>query len=74
MSATQQPSEYKEVYFDKYCDTCVHKDEEPLEDTPCDKCLTNTVNLYSHKPTEYEEKIELIRKQREELGRIKDKT
>lgn len=50
-----QPAEYKEVYYDQYCDRCKHKDEEPLEDTPCDTCLDTPVNLYSHKPVKFEE-------------------
>ena len=45
---------YEEVYFDKYCKTCKHvklKDNE----TPCDECLEEPVNLYSHKPVRWEE-------------------
>lgn len=49
------PSEQKEVYYDKYCSKCIHKDEEPLEDTPCDECLDHPVNWYSHKPVKFEE-------------------
>jgi len=49
-----QPSEYKEVYFDQYCDKCVHKEESDTDD-PCNECLTSPVNLYSHKPTKFEE-------------------
>lgn len=43
---------YKEVYFDQYCVTCKHKDT----DDPCDECLHNPVNLYSHKPVNWEKK------------------
>ena len=45
----------KEVYFDKYCKTCEH---EKLKETdhPCDACLTETVNTYSHKPVCWEDK------------------
>lgn len=46
---------YKEVYFDKYCSTCKYKDL-PEEEDPCDECLAETVNLYSHKPVKWEEK------------------
>lgn len=42
----------KEVYFDKYCETCEHADKHGWED-PCNECLTNFVNYNSHKPTEY---------------------
>ena len=55
MGETTQPNEYKEVYYDQYCHKCKHKNEEPLEDTPCDACLDTPVNLYSHKPVNFEE-------------------
>lgn len=45
---------YKEVYFDQYCKTCVSKDKKEYED-PCDECLSEPVNLYSHKPVNYKE-------------------
>lgn len=45
---------YKEVYFSMYCKTCRHFDKLD-SDTPCDECLENPVNLYSHKPIRYEE-------------------
>lgn len=42
---------YKEVYFDKYCLTCKYEDyDESKPESPCCECLTETVNLYSHKP------------------------
>ena len=44
-----------EVYFHKYCKTCVHKDENEAED-PCDECLANPVNSCSHKPVNWKEK------------------
>ena len=48
-------NEYKEVYFDKYCKTCKYeKTDEALD--PCDECLGEPVNLYSHKPIKWEEK------------------
>jgi len=46
---------YKEVYFDKYCKTCKHEKEKGYE-TPCEECLDNPTNLYSHKPVNWEEK------------------
>lgn len=46
---------YKEVYFDQYCHTCIHFDKPGYED-PCDDCLSEPVNVYSHKPTKYVEK------------------
>ena len=46
---------YKEVYFNKYCETCKFKDTKE-EDEPCDECLTYPVNTHSHKPINYEKK------------------
>ena len=44
---------YKEVYFDQYCKTCKHK-ELPEDKDPCDDCLNEPVNIYSHKPVKWE--------------------
>ena len=46
---------YKEVYFNQYCSECKHKDVNSEED-PCNECLTSPVNLYSHKPVNFEQK------------------
>lgn len=46
---------YKEVYFDQYCQFCKHEKLKEADD-PCDDCLAQTVNLYSHKPVYWEEK------------------
>ena len=43
---------YKAVYFDKYCKFFDLKQT----DYPCDECLSEPVNLYSHKPVKWEEK------------------
>ena len=48
--------DYKEVYFDKYCKSCEYENLSE-EDEPCDECLVNTVNLYSHKPVKWKEKL-----------------
>ena len=45
---------YKEVYFNEYCKSCEHKNKKE-DETPCDECLSNPVNLFSHKPVKYEE-------------------
>lgn len=45
----------KEVYFDQYCKTCEHSAKKEDED-PCDKCLNEPVNTYSHKPVYWKEK------------------
>lgn len=47
---------YKEVYFHEYCKTCKHRNKKETDD-PCDDCLNEPVNLYSHKPTKWKEKI-----------------
>lgn len=46
---------YKEVYFNQYCKTCKYADYNEDED-PCDECLAESVNLYSHKPIMWKEK------------------
>lgn len=46
---------YKEVRFDEYCKTCKFKNNTE-EDTPCDECLAEPANLYSHKPVKYVKK------------------
>lgn len=44
----------KEVRFDLYCQTCVHKDvPEGDPNGACFDCLENPVNTDSHKPTGY---------------------
>lgn len=43
---------FKEVYFDKYCKDCVNKEKEENE-SPCDECLDEPVNEYSHKPVRF---------------------
>ena len=48
-------TKFKEVDFHKYCETCEHKGLKEHED-PCDECLQNTVNEYSHKPVNWKEK------------------
>ena len=53
------PQEYKEVYFHEYCETCKRKDVKTPADKGwdiCNECLSNPVNLQSHKPVKYEEK------------------
>lgn len=41
--------QYKEVYFDQYCISCKYSDLEE-ENDPCNTCLANPANEYSHKP------------------------
>lgn len=44
----------KEVYFDKYCKTCIHRDL-PESENPCHECLQNPSNVNSHKPVNHKE-------------------
>lgn len=45
----------KEVYFNQYCKLCKHEKVSDTEE-PCNECLDNPINLYSHKPVKFEEK------------------
>ena len=45
----------KEVYFDQYCPTCQHSALKETEE-PCETCLNEPVNQYSHKPVKWEER------------------
>lgn len=49
------PETYKEVYFGQYCKVCKYC-EKAETDEPCDDCLNEPVNVYSHKPVKWEEK------------------
>ena len=44
--------DYKEVYFNEYCDTCKYSDVDDVKD-PCNECLGEPANLHSHKPVYY---------------------
>lgn len=46
---------YKEVYFGEYCKKCKYEKLEE-NDSPCDECMDEPMNLYSHKPVKFEEK------------------
>lgn len=43
---------YREVRFDAYCEKCKYKDKSE-EESPCDVCLDNPLNLYSQKPVNW---------------------
>lgn len=47
--------ETKFVDYLAYCGTCKHKDDDESTE-PCNECLSTPTNVYSHKPTKYEEK------------------
>ena len=46
---------YKEVYFDQYCKTCEYAKQKE-DESPCDDCLNEPVNIDSHKPMYWKEK------------------
>ena len=46
---------HKEVYFHEYCKKCKHEKVSDI-DEPCDECLSEPTNLYTHRPVKYEEK------------------
>ena len=45
----------KEVYFYEYCKTCKYSELKGDEE-PCNECLENPTNTYSHKPVNHKEK------------------
>lgn len=52
---TMNEDGYKEVRFDVYCPRCIHEKESPDVDV-CNDCLSEPVNLHSHKPVKFVEK------------------
>lgn len=44
--------EYREVYFGTYCRCCKYFEKEGHEE-PCNECLTNPTNEYSHRPINF---------------------
>ena len=52
-SNAMHENEYQEVYFHDYCEKCKHKDLKEVKD-PCHECLSNPVNLFTHKPVKFE--------------------
>lgn len=51
----EHDNEYKEVYFYKYCKDCKY-DKLLNTDDPCNECLDEPINQYSHKPVKFEAK------------------
>lgn len=43
------------VEFDKYCDSCEHKDTKCTED-PCDECLGSPARQYLKQPINYKKR------------------
>lgn len=44
--------DYKEVHFDKYCETCKHSTTKEYE-SPCNECLETPMSANTEKPTEW---------------------
>lgn len=59
------PYMYKEVYFGDYCKSCKHYKLKEDED-PCDECLSAPVNLYSHRPTKWEQSTKKVEEIKDE--------
>ena len=49
--------EYKEVHFHEFCKNCKYYMKGDMVKEPCDECLSEPINLYSHKPVKFEEKV-----------------
>lgn len=47
-------SKTKIVDFHLYCNKCKHKKLKE-DESPCDECLEEPVNIDSHKPVKFEE-------------------
>lgn len=48
-------SDYKEVFYNEWCKKCINYDLDESEE-PCNECLTENVNLNSHKPVMFVKK------------------
>ena len=59
------PYMYKEVYFGDYCKSCKHYKLREDKD-PCDECLSAPVNLYSHRPTKWEQSTKKVKEIKDE--------
>lgn len=46
---------YREVKYDEFCPTCKHE-KKPETEAPCTECMDEPLNLYSERPTKWEEK------------------
>lgn len=46
---------YKIVEYEEYCKKCIYA-KEPEDKDPCDECLLEPVNVFSHKPVNFKEK------------------
>lgn len=46
---------YKEVYFENYCNKCIYEKKEEHED-PCSDCLSYGVLKDSHRPLKFKKK------------------
>lgn len=50
-------NEQKEVFFHMYCHECEYADRDQ-NDMPCEECLGEPTNEYSHMPIKFKKRIE----------------
>lgn len=55
--------EFKEVYYDEYCHLCIHFDKDENE-WPCCECMANSIQINSHIPERFEERLQPTKKRR----------
>lgn len=48
---------YKEVYYNEYCHKCKNFKKDVIDDR-CNECLSEPVNLHTHRPVKFEERDE----------------
>lgn len=49
-----EDEQYKEVHYHAYCNRCKYRELKDDEE-PCNECLSEPINLHSHKPIKWEE-------------------
>ena len=53
--STISDNQYQEVYYHEYCEKCKHYEKGNMLKEPCDHCMDNPINIYSHKPVDFAE-------------------
>ena len=48
-------NDYKEVYYHEYCTKCQYYEKGKITDQ-CEECLSEPINLHTHKPVKFEAK------------------
>lgn len=60
-----------EVYFNQYCFRCKY-DHVSEDKTPCDECLSNPVNYFSHKPVKFKKRNGIVKGYYTKIRRLGD--